>query len=221
MPTQKGMKSRKRARKNNKGLQSNGAMYNYKTVSAPVHAPLFPTETSVALKWYDNGFVSSGVQQRIVLPIVEMLSHKPQKLDQYFQMYTFYKLTAISVKLKLASTSTGNPFLVTGGVLPYAGSTSITSFDLANVANARNDVVALGTKTVMSWDLGVERYLGNVFQTSQFWIDEAQSASTSPVSQEEPALCIVIQHPTGKEMQYVFELMVTYHCQFFDPLVKF
>jgi hypothetical protein len=212
---------RKNRRPKNKGLLHQSSPYAHKALSAPAHAPQFPTEASVALHYFDTNWVSTGIQQRIIVPLVEMLGLKPQKLDQYFGMYTFYKLTAVAVKMSFCSASGGNPFVVVGGVLPYAGATSVSQFDLANIAGAKCRAVPMAAETRMNWDLPTEKYLGNVFQTSQFWIDQAQSASTSPVSQEEPVFCLVVQHPSGKEMQYVYDLRVTFHCEFFNPLVKF
>jgi hypothetical protein len=136
-----------------------------------------------------------------------------------YQLYTFAKVTAITIHLDLAS-STTTPFLVAGGVLPYSGASTVGPSDLAGQADSKVTLASVFQKTRLRWSLPVEKFLGNVFQSSQFWINKAQSLSTSPVSVDEPTFVWLTQHPTGATMDYIWQMVITYHVQFFDPVIS-
>jgi hypothetical protein len=184
-----------------------------------VFAPKFPKEFSVALRCEEYSTVSTSTIQRMIVPLFEFLGRNPANLVQMYNMYEFAKITAITFHIDLA-TSTTTPFLIVGGVLPYSASSTVAPSDLAGQADSKARLASVFQKTRISWTLPAEKYLGNVLQSSQFWINKAQSLSSTPVSVEEPTFVLVTQHPTGATMDYIYQTVITYHCQFFEPLVN-
>jgi hypothetical protein len=134
-------------------------------------------------------------------------------------MYTFAKITAITVTVDIALTKAPS-FVIAGGVLPFSQAASVTPSDLSGIAGSKVTLASVFSKTRMKWVLPVEKYLGQVSQTNLYWINKTQALSSTPVSQDEPTFVWLTQNPTGADMEYIWQSVVTYHTQFFDPIVN-
>jgi hypothetical protein len=205
----------RRGPKRGRGLQRQGGVYNVVARSSPANAPPFPRELSCKLYVENYDTIDSSTAQRTVIPLLEFLSRTPGKALQLYQLYNLCKITKIVVQFNIAQYGL-NPFLFIGAVVPYSDALTISPADLGAQSGRKHRVIPLATRQTITFVLPAEWYFGNILQTSQYWINQTQAISASPVSTEEPSLCVLIQHPTGKQMQYVWDYTIEFCCQFFD-----
>jgi hypothetical protein len=213
--------NRRRGRKASRGLQAGGSAYNVVSRSGPAFAPKFPKEFSVSLSKNSLQTITGvSVAERYIIPLVEYLSYDPLNLIQLYTMYEHSKVTAVVLHAEISNFGT-TPILVVSSVLPYNQVSTVLPVDLASSAGAKKKLVSgLVGKTVLSMRIPVEKWLGAVLQSSQFWVDSSQSNSLTPISVEEPTLLMMIAPSSGNPMSYMINWTVTFHTQFFNPIVN-
>jgi len=218
MPS-KPRKNGNRPRKAGRNLQRRGQQYNLSTRSSPVYAPPFPTEFSVALRSNTVSTVAaSSATRRYNVALLEYVSYDPLNLVQFYTMYEFSKITAIEVHYEISNYGT-TPIVCTSAVVPWSQFATVAPTALATVAKAKNKIIGgLVGKVSLRQKFPAEHYLGNVAQSSQYWIDSAQSNSLTPVSVEEPTHLLTIEATPGNNMSYTISATVIFHIQFFQPI---
>jgi hypothetical protein len=183
-------------------------------------APKLPAEFSVSLvnTDYDSLAVASFATRRF--GIVEFLSYRPLYCLELYQIYKYARVTAVTIELKVVNTSTTIPIVVALGQCPYADSAGLTPDRAWETPGTKRQVVSvqggLDRATVRRTFVAQDCY-GQPYLDQKYWIDVSQSASASPIDQNEPIAYYVISDMAGSgPIACKVDFKTTFHIQFFD-----
>lgn len=107
-----------------------------------------------------------------------------------------------------------------GAVLPYSDGVSPSTTQVGEKPGVvRKIVSAKGgmDKGVLQKTCVAQDWFGNNYFTKDYWINHAQSSSTSPLDDDEP--CFVFQVTPvipGQTIAWALTTRITYHLQYFD-----
>jgi hypothetical protein len=138
---------------------------------------------------------------------------------QLYSLYKYAKITGLTVIHKITNNST-NPLAWAIGVIPFNEFTvGFAPQTLSETPRGKLRIVGPSTGTCVSSlsdTYSAETMYGQPVQSSQYWIDATQAASTIPVSTLEPTHVVSITQAVGGTYSYYLETRLEYHVQFFD-----
>ncbi len=216
-----GSKKRRRQRRPrqvDKGWTDNRG-YSLSSHYSPAFARPFPKEFSVALTDRTVQSLALGVLNTLVYGVVEYLGRDPMYRSQFYNMYKYSRITAVTVQATLINTS-DTPAEMVMAVLPFQDLTGLTLDKLVEKQGSIRKIISPKggiDKASLSKTAVAEKEFGNPYLDRDFWIDSSQAASIVPLDTREPILALGIQALTSSGTAWV-EVKTTYHIQFFDPV---
>jgi hypothetical protein len=217
--SKKGKSSKGGKRRDTKQLQTAKPGYSYLVNNGPSRSPPMPKELSVALVNRQNLSVSVPVAgpTRNIFGLLEYLGKRPLYLREFYTMYKFSRVLSVDYHFELINL-TAVPFEVGFAILPTsdAGTISLEQV-IEKPGSVRRAVSAIGgmDRITLQKRAVAQDWMGNPYNTRDYWVTEAQSASGTPLDADEPAGVLVIQGLTGT-VAYSLVTKITYHVQFFD-----
>jgi hypothetical protein len=177
-----------------------------------------PLEFSVSLKTtFLNTGTALAAPTQLLFPLVEFYGYNPQYMAQLYTLYRYAKITALSVRHTIINTGTP-PVEFAIGVLPATEITGASPRNLSETPGGRFRLIGpvSGTcRSTLTALYPVEKYLGNVDQTSEYWVNSTQAANTVVINVNEPCHAVAI-NGSSSPFSYVLDSEITWHCQFFD-----
>jgi hypothetical protein len=213
-------KTSKRGKGNKQGfgLQQQKQGYSYSVRNGPVRSPPMPKEFSVSLINRQNLSIAVPVAgpTRNFFGLLEYIGKRPLYLAQFYAMYKYSRVLSVNYHFELTNL-TAIPFEVAFAILPFsdAGAISLEQV-IEKPGSVRRLVSAVGgmDRVTLSKFAVAQDWMGNPYNTKDYWITEAQSL-VGPVDADEPAGVLVIQGLTGT-VAYTLTTKITYNIQFFD-----
>lgn len=184
--------------------------------------PLIPTQMNFALR---TSFSYS--RSAALLPattrygIFEFLSDTPQFLPQMYAIYKYAKLAAVDVHFEVVNTG-AEPLLCALGSLPHIDSSlAMPPQQVAERPHSISKVVGGANgmnRAILSKRFIAAQELGQPVFDRQYWIDAAQSLSSTPVDANAPVAAASVGNVLlgGTSVTFQANVRVTYHVQFFD-----
>lgn len=221
----KGVKQHRKRRggkRSSRGNQRRGANHVLIPYVGPTRAPTMSREWSVALcnTDYDNHTTPPASYLSRVFGLVEFLSYRPLYALEFYAMYKYARVTAVTLEVKVANISTTKPLMIAIGTVPYSEASSITPdrfWEKSTTSRKQLSVQGGLDKCTLKKTFVAQTVMGQPYLDQKYWIDVTQSASTTPVDVNAPVLLYMISDLTGGGgfTAYV-NWRITYHIQFFD-----
>jgi hypothetical protein len=197
----------------------------YTTNAGPVFAPLMPKEFSVAL--VDRQQISvnaipagSTTGYQNIYGLIEFLNKRPLYSTQFYALYKFARLTAVSYHFEVVNTG-AVPIEAMFAICPYvdAAAPPVTAQIGEKPGVVRHIISSAGgmDRRTISKTCKAEDWFGNPYFTRDYWVNAAQSVSVTPLDVEEPVglFCIANLSLTLPASATIVS-KTTYHIQFFD-----
>lgn len=168
---------------------------------------------------YDSFTAATGFAQRR-FGIVEFLAYRPLYCLELYQVWKYVRVTSVDIEFRVVNTSSTVPLVVSLGQCPFSDSGALTP-DRAweTPGNVRRLVSVQGgmDRATVRKTFNAQDAYGQPYLDQKYWIDVSQSASTSPVDNNEPIAYYMISDSTGAgSFSCKIEWKITYHMQFFD-----
>lgn len=178
-----------------------------------------PKELSVALRFTDQTELGATISPLFgKLGMVEFLNNRPGYTTELFTIYKYARVTAVDFRVCFTSKSI-NPIKVAIGFVPNADFASLTMPRFTDLTTTKWDIIsATGgmDRTELRATYSTQNAIGNP-NFSKYWMTAAQSASTTPIDNDEPVLIYGAAYAGGSTtLGAVIDWSVVYHVQFFE-----
>ncbi len=179
-------------------------------------------EWSVALNNTDyDSFTNPAAYVTRGFGLVEFLAYRPLYCLEFYAMYKYARITAVTLELRAVNRSTTVPFVIALGTVPYSELGSITPdrfWEKSTTVRKQVSVQGGLDKVVLRKTYVAQDIMGQPYLDQKYWIDVTQSASTTPVDTNAPVLAYMISDITGNTGGFTMTVnwKIVYHIQFFD-----
>jgi len=152
--------------------------------------------------------------------LVEFLAYRPLYCLEFYAMYKYARITAVTLEVKVVNRSSTSPLIFAIGTAPYSEIATLSPdrfWEKSTTQRKQLSVLGGLDKGVLRKTFVAQDIMGQPYLDQKYWIDVTQSASTSPVDVNEPVLAYCLSDFTGTTgaVAYV-NWKITYHIQFFD-----
>lgn len=111
-----------------------------------------------------------------------------------------------------------------GVVLPADEASAASVAQVAEKPGCKRKLVSVQggmDRASISYNADGQTMFGNPFYTKDYWVDETQANSTTPLDQYEPVFALIVTPVlAGSTVQCVVTCKIEYHIQFFDLRVS-
>lgn len=178
---------------------------------------MLPKEFSVALvdRFQTNTSAVSDLQYSFGL--LEYLNRVPTYLSELYTIYRYSRVTWVDFEVTLVNTGSA-PIDLIVGVIPQVDTTAVTPAILEQKPGSVRKLVSIAggmDRVTIRKSCDPAEWLGNPYQTKDYWVTATQAASTTPLDVNEPVFLVIPSQPTTA-MSYVLNVRTTYHVQLFD-----
>jgi hypothetical protein len=178
-----------------------------------------PKEFSVSLVNRQNLTIAApiAVPTRNFFGLLEYLGKRPLYCQQFYAMYKYSRVLSVNYHFELTNLTT-NPFEVAFAIIPLSdGGTISLEQVIEKPGSVRRVVSGIGgmDRATLQKFAVAQDWMGNPYNTRDYWINEAQSSSGTPLDSDEPGGVLMIQALTGT-LSYTLVTKITYNIQYFD-----
>jgi hypothetical protein len=132
-------------------------------------------------------------------------------------MYKWCKILSTEVTYNIANTST-NPIQFVAAVLPNNTTVGMTIDRAAEIAGSTVKLLSPQgglDKCIIKKQYNTQHMVGSLV-AEKYWINKAQSASSTPLEAEEPVMFLMAQPLISVNWSTQVIVDITYHVEFFD-----
>lgn len=177
-------------------------------------------ELSVALSFYNSTtLVGSPGTVKSLIGIVEFLGSRPLYTTQMYAIYKYCRVTAVTLQATFVNTG-AVPVNMCIAVMPYSAASTATNVQMIEKPGSiRKFISQTGglDRASIQRTASAQDWFGNPYFTKDYWIDNTQSSSSTPLDVNEPIFVLGVSDLAGAGLvtgQLTWK--ITFQCQFFD-----
>jgi len=134
-----------------------------------------------------------------------------------YGIYRYLKVTAVTIQVHVSNQSTV-PVNVVLFALPFSAMATVTPLQATNSRGSVKRVLsAVGgmDRANLSKTYDAQTWFGSP-NFEKYWVTATQAALTTPIDVNEPAIGLLIDNVYAASNNYLFDIKLIYHVQFFD-----
>jgi hypothetical protein len=154
-----------------------------------------------------------------IVGLREFLGYRPLYCLQFYAIYKYAVVTGIDIEVQGINQGAVEALVAVGSV-PYSEVSTLSMDRLKEMPGTTNRLLGLPSGTARATirkRFNASNLIGN-YNDARYWIDVAQSASSTPLDTKEPVCVIALDNFSSNTTAYTASALwkVTYHIQFFD-----
>jgi hypothetical protein len=181
-----------------------------------------PREFQVCLReLYSSTVTAGGTYNQLRIGLLEPLGRTPTFMTQLFNIYKLAKVIRVDLEVNVVNATTAGsvvPLQVVTAAVPFSDSTGYTDITVPSELPSAQLKILSATGGMDRLKLRQSYMVDNLVGEMggpKWWFTQAQSASSTPLAQEEPVFIVGIQPLVLTTWTAHVQCIVRYHVEFF------
>lgn len=187
-----------------------------RTIQPPL-PKYFPVQVRATVT--DNLTLTSNASR--TFGILEYLGNQPLYINKLYAMYRYSVVTGVTVEARLTNNASSGAVSFGMAVMPASDVPSTNIDEITEMPGSKHDTVASSNgmnKSILKISANAQSVFGAPYFTRDFWINSAQSISSTPLDAQEPVIVSLVSDQTGVPtgITALIQYFITFNAVFFD-----